>query len=106
MFTRAVVLGVLLFSMRRFSVSPWCDVDICADKLKNNYIISRKPNPSPLCVGFDEKELRKEISTTLNKTKGCVVEFVMKDTHTVENDPTRMGRWVNLAYDEIHKFMG
>ncbi|MBQ2676366.1 MAG: hypothetical protein IJF54_03055 [Clostridia bacterium] len=92
--------------MRRFSVSPWCDVDICADKLKNNYIISRKPNPSPLCVGFDEKELRKEISTTLNKTKGCVVEFVMKDTHTVENDPTRMGRWVNLAYDEINKFTG
>jgi hypothetical protein len=35
------------------------------------------------------------------EARGCVVEFILKDTHTVENDPTRFQRFVKIAREEI-----
>jgi len=89
--------------LRRLSVSPWADEDVCAEKLGRNYVYSRKPNPAPLCIDFDEAALRESIVTTLQKARGCVLEFNMKDTHTVQNDKTRIGKWVEMARKEIDK---
>jgi len=89
--------------LRRLSVSPWADEEVCAEKLARNYIYSRKPNPAPLCVDFDEASLRESLVNTLQKAKGCVLEFNMKDTHTVQNDKTRIGKWVKMAREEIDK---
>ncbi len=93
-------------NLRRISVSPWADEEVCAERLGRNHIYSRKPNPAPLCVGFDEAALRESIATTLQKAKGCVLEFNMKDTHTVQNDPTRIGKWVKMAREEIDRNWG
>lgn len=93
-------------NMRRFSVSPWCDQGIMAEKLGKNYIFSRKPNSSLICAGFNEKAAREDIANTLEITGNCVVEFIMKDTHTVENEPWRIRKWVELAYEEIYRYLG
>ena len=90
-------------NLRRLSISAWADEEFCADALKRDYIYSRKPNPAPLCVDFDENALRESLVTTLQKAKGCVLEFNMKDTHTVQNDKTRIGKWVKMAREEIDK---
>lgn len=89
--------------LRRVSVSPWCDEEIMAEGLGENVIFSRKPNPAPLSVGFDEKTLRRDLRRTLDAARGCNLEIIMKDTHTVQNDPSRITRWVQMAYEEIER---
>ena len=33
------------------------------------------------------------------------LEFIMKDTHTVEHHPERLTRWVQIAYEEIDRYL-
>lgn len=93
-------------NLRRISVSPWCDQRIMAEKLGRNYIFSRKPNPSLVCVDFDEEAIRRDLAETLRLAGGGVLEIIMKDTHTVQRDPTRLSRWVRIALEEVEKYLG
>lgn len=91
-------------NLRRVSVSPWCDQEIMAEKLGKNYIFSRKPNPSLVCVSFNEDVIRRDIRNTLKIAEGCVLEIILKDTHTVQNDPRRISRWVEIAMEEVQSY--
>jgi len=83
--------------LRRISVSPWTDVRLAAEALEDKYIFSWKPNPTDMVVEFDEARVRRIIGETLSVANDCVVEMVLKDTHTCENEPWRMERWVQIA---------
>jgi len=89
--------------LRRVSVSAWADEDIAAQELGNRYIYSRKPNPAQICVSFDEQEIRQGLRHTLEVARGGVLEFNMKDTHTLQHQPWRIRRWVEIAREEIEK---
>ena len=52
-------------------------------------------------VGDDEAAIRADLRRTLDVTRGCPVEIVMKDVHTVKRQPERLGRWVAIAREEI-----
>lgn len=95
-------------NLRRISVSPWADVDQCAEKLGDRYIYSWKPNPAHIVGGFDETFIRSYIRHTLEKTReeNNILEIVLKDTHTCDNDPRRFERWVRIAREEIAKING
>ncbi|MDF1514455.1 MAG: hypothetical protein P1S60_11655 [Anaerolineae bacterium] len=85
-------------NLRRVSVSPWCDEEEMAEGLGENYIYCRKPNPTLISTGhFDDEAIEKDIGTTLRYTEHCTLEFAMKDVHTLNNDPNRLGRWVQLT---------
>jgi hypothetical protein len=85
-------------NLRRVSVSPWCDEEIMADGLGKDYIYCRKPNPTLISTGyFDDDAIRADIRTTSHFASGCNLEFAMKDVHTLNNKPSRLGRWVKLA---------
>jgi hypothetical protein len=86
--------------LRRISISPWADVRIAAEELQDDYIFSWKPNPAQLCGHFDPESIRKGIRETISIAKDCVLEIIMKDTHTVENDPSRLWTWVRIAQEE------
>ena len=81
-------------NLRRVSVSPWCDVLKMSAYLKGDYVFSCKPNPSYVCTGFDENAIRRGLRQTMDVCKNNVLEIIMKDTHTVQNDPKRLSRWV------------
>ncbi len=84
--------------LRRLSISPWCDRTLAAEKLGDRYIYSWKPNPSRICSPrADWDAAQQDIRQTLDIARGCNVEMVMKDTHTFHHDPTRPGRWCDLA---------
>jgi hypothetical protein len=87
--------------LRRVSVSPWADVGKMADILGNRYLYCRKPNPAPVCINFQEDVIRQELRKTLDKSKGCHIELILKDTHTIEHKPHRLARWVEIAREEI-----
>ena len=44
--------------IRRISISPWADVDVCAEKLGGDYIFSWKPHPAHLVGEFDPSSIR------------------------------------------------
>ena len=54
---------------------------------------------------FDEAVIRDDLATTLRITQahGCPVEIVMKDVHTLNRQPDRLARWVQLAREEVEK---
>lgn len=86
--------------LRRISISPWADKRKAAEGLQDRYIYSWKPNPAQICGDFDEERIRRDIRETLDIAKGCVIEIILKDTHTVDGDPSRLSTWVRIAQEE------
>jgi len=91
-------------NIRRISISPWSDVDKCAEKLQGNYIFSWKPHPSHLVGNFDAQKIREYIKHTLDVTKDCVIEMILKDTHTCENHPERFTIWTDIARELVENY--
>ncbi len=89
--------------IRRISISPWSDVDICAAKLKGNYIFSWKANPAHLVGRFDPEAIRGYVRHTVlaAASQGCVLEMILKDTHTCEQRPERFDEWTRIAREVI-----
>ncbi|MDI6783694.1 MAG: hypothetical protein QME64_06310 [bacterium] len=86
--------------LRRVPISPWTDVRISAEQLQDKYIFSYKPNPASLAAfQFDESAVREPLVQVMKlvKENGYILEMIMKDTHTVQNDPNRLSRWVEIA---------
>ncbi|PIZ15737.1 hypothetical protein COY52_08940, partial [Candidatus Desantisbacteria bacterium CG_4_10_14_0_8_um_filter_48_22] len=91
--------------LRRLSMSPWVDVAEAAQRIGKKYIFSNKPNPAVIASEqWDPDFVRKSVRDTLEKTKGCVVELIMKDTHTCRNQPHRMAEWVKIAKEEAENY--
>lgn len=84
-------------NMRRISISPWADVVACAEHLKDRYIFSWKPNPAYLVGDFNEATIEADIARTLDAASSCVLEIILKDTHTCQNRPDRFDRWSQIA---------
>ena len=88
-------------NLRRISVSPWSDLAGMAERLGGRYIYSMKPSPTDLAMdAFDEQRIRSELREALRLTRDCRVEVIMKDNHTIGNDPRRVVRWVRIARQE------
>ncbi len=92
-------------NLRRVSVSPWADVAEMAGHLEDNYIFSYKPMPADLAVPeINEEKIRENIREVLHQTEGCHLEIIMKDNHTIGNNPDNVKKWCRIAREEIDKF--
>jgi hypothetical protein len=92
-------------NLRRVSISPWSNLEKMAENLQEKYIFSMKPTPADLAVsGIDQDALRKKIRNALKITDGCILEIIMKDNHTLGNNPDNLVNWVKIVRDEIEKF--
>jgi hypothetical protein len=88
-------------NLARVSVSPWADESFMARELGRQYVYSRKPNPALISTGrFDEAAIRADLRATLTAARHCRLELIMKDVHTLDNQPERLPRWVQLAREE------
>jgi len=91
-------------NLRKVSVSPWCDEAFMGEALGRDYVYCRKPNPALISTEkWDEEAIREDLRKTLRAAKGCNLEIVMKDVHTVSDQPWRLGRWVEIAREEIDR---
>jgi len=87
--------------LRRVSVSPWSNREVMAEHLQDRYVYSMKPNPADLAMEyFDPDGIRERMRRDLQVTKGCHVEVIMKDCHTICNDPDRVVEWTRIAREE------
>jgi hypothetical protein len=85
--------------IRRISISPFADVVRCAEQLQQRAIFSWKPHPAHLVGEFDADFIRAYIKRTVDtaRTNGCVLEMILKDTHTCESHPERFTLWSDIA---------
>ncbi|MFA4943817.1 MAG: hypothetical protein WC789_03855 [Lentisphaeria bacterium] len=91
-------------NLRACSIAPLCNQEIMAEAIAGDYIFSRKPNPTLISTGvFNEELIRQDLRATLRLAKhhGCRLELIMKDVHTLNNEPWRLARWIQLAREEI-----
>lgn len=89
--------------LRRVSVAPAANQEKLGEALVARAIFSRKPQPGHVCVGFNEKAIRADIRRTLAAARGGNIELILKDTHTIQNEPQRLKRWVQIAREEIEE---
>jgi len=79
-------------------------VEKMAGYLGDKYIFSLKPNPAALAVPeIDEESIRRGLREMLAKTRGCVVELIMKDNHTLGGRPENAVRWCRMAQEEAER---
>ena len=68
-------------------------------------MFSYKPNPADLAGEVWQPEtIRKGLVEFCEKTRGNVVEMIMKDTHTIRSEPSRMHDWVRIAKEVAEDF--
>ncbi len=90
--------------LRRVSVSAWANWADMAEKLGSRYVYAMKPTPTDLALEtFDEERVRRELRQALRITRHCRVEVIMKDNHTIRNDPRRAIQWVKIAREEAER---
>ncbi len=92
-------------NLRRIAVSPWADQEYCAREMGSKFVFSRKQNPALICAQFAEAEIRRDLRNTLAIAGKCNLEIIMRDTHTVQNEPERITRWVKIARDEVNNYL-
>jgi hypothetical protein len=91
--------------LRRVSVAPHANQQVLAAKLAGRAVFSRKFDPIKVCVGFHEESIRRELRETLALAGTGALEIILKDTHTLQNEPWRLDRWVQIAHEEINAYM-
>jgi len=91
-------------NLRRVSCSPWSDVAKMSTNLEDKYILSLKPLPTPLSLpNPDWEAVRQEIRDQVELTKDNVVEVIMKDNHTLGNNPESVVTWCRIAKEEARR---
>jgi hypothetical protein len=93
-------------NIRRISISPFADVDVCAPRLKGDYIFSWKPHPAHLVGEFNQEQIRGYLRHTveLARQHGNVLEIILKDTHTCEHHPERFDSWTKICREVIGEY--
>ncbi len=85
-------------NLRRIAVVPVADVAKSAEQIGTDYVFSWRPNPADvMCCGFDEDRIRRIIRAGMEAAKGCIVDITLKDVQTIEHEPWRLRRWVEIV---------
>ncbi len=93
--------------LRKISISPWAKLDEAVKEIGTDYVISLKPNPAILAGDdWDLGKVRADLKASLEKTRGCHVEIIMKDISTVRNQPQRLWEWAEMACEVAEEFAG
>ncbi|MFA5866326.1 MAG: hypothetical protein WC975_16765 [Phycisphaerae bacterium] len=93
-------------NLRRIAVSPFANVQKCAEQIAKDYVISYRPSPADMVsYGFDPNRVRRILQSDLKslKSNGCCFDITLKDVETVQGDPHRIRQWVCLVRELIDR---
>jgi hypothetical protein len=89
-------------NLRKISISPWADLRRAAEQIGGDYVLSFKPNPAYLAQeNWDPAFIRRYLTESLEKVKGCHVEVILKDISTVRGEPRRLREWERVAREVV-----
>ncbi|MGI6174562.1 MAG: hypothetical protein ACOYJC_00070 [Christensenellales bacterium] len=93
--------------LRRVSVSQWTNIEMMSEFLGRDYVYSYKACSSDTALPqMNEDVVRGRLQKMYHVTKDNHVEIVLKDLHTIGNNPQQICRWVEIAREEMHKVYG
>ena len=98
-----IKMGILrrIPNLRKVSMSPWTDPEKAAAEVGTDYVYSHKPSPAVLATDqWNPDQARRNLRDVLDRTRGCVVEIIMKDISTVRYEPQRLWEWAAIAAEE------
>jgi hypothetical protein len=102
---KIAMLAAQVPRLRRISISPKADIVEAAAAMEDRYIFSYKPNPSILAEeAWSPEGARQALCDVLDKTRGCVVEVIMKDISTVRRQPQRLWEWAAIASEVTEEY--
>ena len=95
-------------NLRKIGVSPWANVEVCAEQIGKDFVLARKPNPANVAVKTDPEVIRKEIEDTVKACVryGCPVDFALKDISTVSHRPENLIVWSEVASSVLDEYYG
>jgi hypothetical protein len=91
-------------NLRKISITPWADVNVAAEAIGRNYVLSAKPNPASVAVDrLDPTQLRKEIKTILDACgrNHCSCDLVLKDISTCNGRPQNIFEWEQIVMEMV-----
>jgi hypothetical protein len=89
-------------NLRRIAVSPMADVGKCAEQIQQDYVFGYRPSPADMVsFGFDEDRVRSILRRDLSLARDCHVDITLKNVITVEHDPQRIRKWVELTREVV-----
>lgn len=91
-------------NLRRIAVSPFANLEKCAEQIGLDYVMSYRPSPADMVsYSFDTKRIKKILRRDLAICKGHHFDITLKDVETVEKDPHRIAEWVATVKDVLAK---
>ena len=94
-------------TLRKISISPWCDEDFMGEALRGRKIVyHRKPFSNFFSVDpvFDEAAFFKHIEKTVKAARGCPLEVTFRDICSVRGEPQRLTRAVELTREAFERW--
>ena len=93
-------------NLRKVGVSPWANVNSCAEQLRGDFVFARKPNPAHVAMRTDPDVIRRETEETVKACikNGCPCEFVLKDISTVSHKPENLIVWAKTVSDVLDQY--
>jgi hypothetical protein len=89
-------------NLRRIAVSPFADAAKCAEQIGTDYVLSYRPSPADMVsYGFDPDRIRSILRRDLAACRNCHTDVTLKDVETVQHDPTRVQKWVQITRQVI-----
>lgn len=91
-------------NLRSIGVTPVADLAESVEQIGQDYVISWRPNPTDMvCANWDEGRIRRIIGEGFRIGRGTHLHVYLKDIESVQGDPGRLGRWVEIVQDEIER---
>jgi len=74
----------------------------CAEQIGQDYVLSYRPSPTDMVgYGFNPQRIREMLKRDLAACGECHVDITLKDVETVQYDPERIRRWVEITREVI-----
>ena len=90
--------------LRSLSVSAASDLKTAADRLKDQYVICYKPNPSEMLISFDPDKIKREMSHAMEMAKDTHLVVILRTIETVMNEPHRLSTWIDTTMELANQY--
>lgn len=85
-------------NLRRIAAAPRADLARFAEQVGTDYVISWRPNPAEtVSIGFDADRIVRDTRRACEICRGLHWDITLKDVDTVQDDPRRLGQWVDIV---------
>jgi hypothetical protein len=92
-------------NLRKISMNYRIKLNRAVQNVADKYVFSYKPNPAVFAGdNWHPEEARRELTTVLERARGCHVEIIMKDISTVRYQPQRLWEWATIAVDVAQRY--